>query len=88
MNPSRPILTAAQMKACDQYTIEELHIPSPTLMLRAARAAAVFLCRRQDLFPPKGKIVILCGSGNNGGDGLAMARREPAPPTASPTRGA
>ena len=74
MNPSRPILTAAQMKACDQYTIEELHIPSPTLMLRAARAAAVFLCRRQDLFPPKGKIVILCGSGNNGGDGLAMAR--------------
>lgn len=74
MNPSRPILTAAQMKACDQYTIRELHIPSPTLMLRAARAAAVFLCERQDLFPTKGKIVILCGSGNNGGDGLAMAR--------------
>lgn len=74
MNDSRPILTAGQMKACDEYTIKELKTPSSTLMLRAAHAAARFLCRRQDLFPPKGKVVILCGSGNNGGDGLVMAR--------------
>ncbi len=74
MNDLRPILTAGQMKACDEYTIKELNPPSSTLMLRAAHAAARFLCKRQDLFPPKGKVVILCGSGNNGGDGLVMAR--------------
>ena len=69
-----PVLTAVQMKTCDEYTIRSLGVPSETLMLRAARAACVYLCRRHDLFPQKGKVVILCGGGNNGGDGLAMAR--------------
>ena len=69
----RPILTAAQMKACDTYTIETLNVPSRTLMERAARQAAEVLTVRTDLFPA-GKVLLLCGSGNNGGDGFAMAR--------------
>ena len=70
---SLPILTASQMKACDGYTIDTLGIPSHILMERAARRAALFLNSRPDLFPA-GKILLLCGSGNNGGDGFAMAR--------------
>ena len=70
---SAPILTAAQMKACDDYTIDTLHVPSQILMERAATKAAAFLHHRADLFPA-GKILLLCGSGNNGGDGFAMAR--------------
>ena len=66
-------LTAAQMKACDGYTIDTLGVPSQVLMERAAREAALFLNRRGDLFPA-GKVLLLCGSGNNGGDGFAMAR--------------
>ncbi len=68
-----PILTAAQMKACDTYTIETLGVPSQTLMERAARRAVGIFLDRTDLFPA-GPVVLLCGGGNNGGDGFAMAR--------------
>ena len=68
-----PILTAAQMKACDTYTIETLGTPSQTLMERAARKTAEILLARRDLFPV-GRVLLLCGGGNNGGDGFAMAR--------------
>ena len=68
-----PILTAVQMKACDDHTIHTVGVPSQTLMERAAAKAALFLNRRADLFPA-GRILLLCGSGNNGGDGFAMAR--------------
>lgn len=70
---SSPILTAARMKVCDGYTINTVGIPSQVLMERAAREASLFLNRRGDLFP-EGKALLLCGSGNNGGDGFAMAR--------------
>ena len=68
-----PIYTATQMKACDTYTIETLGIPSQTLMERAARRAVRIFLDRIDLFP-EGPVVLLCGGGNNGGDGFAMAR--------------
>ena len=68
-----PILTAAEMRACDGHTIEDLGIPSRTLMERAARKAAAYLLARTDLFPA-GRVLLLCGGGNNGGDGFAMAR--------------
>ncbi|MBE6653639.1 MAG: NAD(P)H-hydrate dehydratase [Ruminococcaceae bacterium] len=68
-----PILTAVQMKTCDTYTIETLGISSQILMERAARMAAEILVSRADLFPAE-KVLLLCGSGNNGGDGFAMAR--------------
>lgn len=59
------------MKAADSYTIEELGIPSLVLMERAALKVVEELCRREmDL----ARVLIVCGSGNNGGDGFAVAR--------------
>ncbi len=69
----RPILTAAEMRACDEFTVTERRIPSRTLMERAAGAAVDYLLRRTDLFPC-GRVLFLCGNGNNGGDGFAAAR--------------
>ena len=63
------ILTAAEMKAADEKEISR-GTPSRTLMERAARAALAIL---KEHFPTE-KVLFLCGSGNNGGDGLAMAR--------------
>lgn len=70
-----PLLTAAQMRACDDYTINQKGIPSQTLMERAARAAMEVLRSEPDLhMTDDTRVVLLCGSGNNGGDGFAMAR--------------
>lgn len=68
----QPLLTSPQIKAADTYTIEHEPILSIVLMERAAKAfAACFISR----YPDKGKqIAIYCGTGNNGGDGLAIAR--------------
>ncbi len=59
------------MKECDRYTIRELGIPSCVLMERAALACAEEVQKRNI-----GKVPVLavCGSGNNGGDGIAAAR--------------
>ena len=69
-----PILTAAQMRQCDEYTVAQ-GTPAQTLMERAARAAIEVL-RSEDVFnlSQRPRILLLCGSGNNGGDGFAMAR--------------
>jgi hypoxanthine-DNA glycosylase len=80
------LVSAAGMKAADRYTIEQLGIASLTLMERAAqacvselvhdRAAAAAACpssspnRSFDL----SHVLCVCGIGNNGGDGLAVAR--------------
>ena len=70
-----PLLTAAQMRQCDEYTINELGIPSQVLMERAARAAIEVLYSEPDLhMTDKTSVLVLCGCGNNGGDGFAMAR--------------
>ena len=63
------ILTAAEMKAADEKEISR-GTPSRTLMERAARAALRVL---REEFPCE-KVLFLCGGGNNGGDGFAMAR--------------
>lgn len=63
------LLTAAQMKAADQQEIER-GTPSQVLMERAARAALRILEKEFDTT----RVLFLCGSGNNGGDGFAMAR--------------
>ncbi len=65
------ILTGSQMKAADTYTITELGIPSLVLMERAALAVVEEMERAgMDLR----RMAVFCGSGNNGGDGFAIAR--------------
>ncbi|OFV98987.1 MAG: hypothetical protein A3F68_13405 [Acidobacteria bacterium RIFCSPLOWO2_12_FULL_54_10] len=67
------ILTAKQMREADRITIEELGIPGLTLMENAGQGVFQVL---QDKFPAleKERITVLCGKGNNGGDGLVVAR--------------
>ena len=66
----KKLLTAAGMKSMDSYTIETIGIPSPVLMERAALAVAGRVTARN----PSGRIISVCGTGNNGGDGVAVAR--------------
>lgn len=65
-----PILTASAMQRADKLTIEQFGIPSFALMESAGRAAAHRILEK---YAPK-RATILCGSGNNGGDGLVIAR--------------
>lgn len=64
-------LTGAQMRAADLYTIETIGIPSLVLMERAA-LGVVEAIEEQKL--PTSDILVVCGAGNNGGDGYAIAR--------------
>ncbi len=66
-------LTAAQMREADRLTTERYGIPGSELMENAGMAIAEFL---RDKFPNLAgrKILILCGKGNNGGDGMVVAR--------------
>jgi NAD(P)H-hydrate epimerase len=67
------VLTAAEMAALDQKTIQETGIPGIVLMENAARGAAAFFLRTvPDLV--QRHIAVLAGSGNNAGDGFALAR--------------
>lgn len=65
------VLTNEQMRAADRYTIDEMGVSALELMERAGEA----LCRTAKEMAPKGKILIVCGGGNNGGDGFVCARR-------------
>jgi NAD(P)H-hydrate epimerase len=67
------ILTAAEMREVDRLTTEQAGIPSATLMENAGAGVAGF-CARQ--FPRllSRRILVLCGKGNNGGDGLVAER--------------
>jgi NAD(P)H-hydrate epimerase len=67
------VLTAAQMREADRITIEEKGIPGLILMENAGAAVVGLLLH--ELSPLSGqRILILCGKGNNGGDGLVAAR--------------
>ena len=67
------ILTASEMQRIDRLTTEQYGVPSLTLMENAGRGVVEFLVAR--LAPlAQHRIVILCGKGNNGGDGLVVAR--------------
>jgi ADP-dependent NAD(P)H-hydrate dehydratase / NAD(P)H-hydrate epimerase len=67
------VLTAAQMREADRLTTERYGISSLQLMENAGTAIAEFL---REKFPDlaRRKIAMLCGKGNNGGDGLVVAR--------------
>ena len=67
----RYLVTGSQMKEIDRYTIEQVGIPSLVLMERAALAVVDEVIghgKKTD------RIWALCGSGNNGADGVAAAR--------------
>ena len=67
----RYIPNALQMKEADQFTIQKLNVPSLELMEKAALSCvAVMKEKKLDL----SNVCVVCGSGNNGGDGFAIAR--------------
>ena len=66
----KPFLTRQQGRDFDRHAIEQLGIPAAVLMENAGRGAAQML----QAIGVHGPIVIACGKGNNGGDGLVMAR--------------
>ncbi len=68
------ILTAAQMREVDRITIEELGVPGVVLMENAGIGVVRAI---EERFQPlnKQRIAILCGKGNNGGDGFVIARQ-------------
>ena len=65
------LYTAAQVRELDRIAIEERGIPSITLMERAGADAFDALARR---YPGASKPVVICGGGNNAGDGYVLAR--------------
>ena len=65
-----PLPDAAAMRAIDRWAIEEQGVPGLDLMERAGAAVA----RAVERLAPDGDVAILCGKGNNGGDGFVAAR--------------
>jgi NAD(P)H-hydrate epimerase len=67
------ILTAAQMREADRVTIEEIGLPSLVLMENAGRQVVAAV---ESAFPDLAdrRVAVLCGRGNNGGDGFVVAR--------------
>lgn len=65
------VVDGKTMKLIDSDTIEKIGIPSPVLMERAAYSVYEEIIKNIDF---KGRILIVCGSGNNGADGVALAR--------------
>jgi NAD(P)H-hydrate epimerase len=69
-----PVLSAEQIREIDRLTVENYHTPS-LLLMEAASAACIDAIRaRLDGDLSSRKALILCGKGNNGGDGAALAR--------------
>ena len=67
------LTSAAQMREMDRRTIEDFGVPSLVLMENAALRVVDVIAER--FGPLRGKrIAVVCGKGNNGGDGLAIAR--------------
>ncbi len=65
------IFSSSQIKACDQFTIDNESVASLQLMERAAQSCMDFFIHE---FQKNETIYIFCGNGNNGGDGFALAR--------------
>jgi NAD(P)H-hydrate epimerase len=64
------LYTAAQTRALDDCAIHKHNIPGITLMARAAEAAFSYLL---EVWPEPEYVQVLCGTGNNGGDGFLIA---------------
>ena len=66
------IVTAAEMREIDRITTQRFGVPSLTLMENAGTAVADFVTSR---YPAAQRIGVICGKGNNGGDGFVAARK-------------
>lgn len=66
------IVTASEMREIDRLTSERYGVRSLTLMENAGSSVAEFVCER---YPQALRIAIVCGKGNNGGDGFVAARK-------------
>lgn len=66
----KPLYDSAGMRAVDRWAIEEQGVPSLELMEAAGKAVAEAVAE----FSPQGPIRVVCGKGNNGGDGFVVAR--------------
>lgn len=62
---------AGEMRQIEDYTIKSEEIPAVVLMERAAEAVVDFVVKKVN---KEDRICVLCGKGNNGGDGAAIAR--------------
>src|SRR5918994_2643380 len=65
-----PLLEAGEMRELDRWAISEKKVAVDELMERAGEGLAAVIARRA----PAGRIAIVCGKGNNGGDGIVAAR--------------
>ncbi|MBA3392087.1 MAG: NAD(P)H-hydrate dehydratase [Deltaproteobacteria bacterium] len=68
----QPVVTAAEMRELDRVTIEDIGLPALTLMETAGRAVAHTALEMLD--GARGPVAVVCGWGNNGGDGFVAAR--------------
>lgn len=66
-----PVLTVAEMRETDRKIIEEIGLPLLVMMENAAHGVIENI---EDWLTPESEILIYCGPGNNGGDGLVIAR--------------
>lgn len=66
-----PVHSAEQVRAMDRFASEQLGIPGYTLMNRAGEAALDLLA---ESWPAASRLLVLCGAGNNAGDGYVLAR--------------
>src|SRR3569623_2089862 len=65
------VLTSAEMGQTDRRTVEEFGVPFGALMEAAGGAVATFTMRH---YCQAMRVVVFCGKGNNGGDGMVAAR--------------
>lgn len=65
------IVDGEQMKQIDRYTIEQIGIPAMVLMEKSANAIVQAMLKK---ITKRDRILAVCGTGNNGGDGVAAAR--------------
>lgn len=72
LNLPHELYTAEQTRELDRIVIEQHHIPGAKLMARAGAAALVSI---KNFWPQAERLLVVCGSGNNGGDGYELARQ-------------
>jgi ADP-dependent NAD(P)H-hydrate dehydratase / NAD(P)H-hydrate epimerase len=70
----QPVISSAQMREIDRLTTDRFQVPSLTLMENAATATARVVAEVLSGTASNNSVLVLCGRGNNGGDGAATAR--------------